>query len=156
MVGILKRHASLPRLTAALLSVVALGACSPPQSAAGSASPGDPRLDPTERAVRLRVALTALQPSREELPTVEFSRAESWLARAELLTRAGADPELRDLLLDTAEGQLTLMRSHIALQRTIRTPSGPPTTPHGPPETYLPPPLPSADGGYPDSDGGTR
>jgi hypothetical protein len=76
----------------------------------------DPRADPGERILQLRAAARSLV---DELPRgegerrtqVELVRFESFVAKAEALFRAGQDPELRDLLLDTAEGELSTLKA---------------------------------------------
>lgn len=118
MVHLLKRGAAGARLAVAAVAVAtASAAACAPLLAAGPSGPRapDPRLDPTERAVQLRVALAALKEEHPDLSPLEVTRAEAWLDRAEALTRTSTNPELRDLLLDTAEGQLTLLRSEVSL-----------------------------------------
>jgi len=117
----LKRGVAGARLAVAAVAAVAVSAATAaacaPLFAATPSGPraADPRLDPTERAVQLRVALAALKEEHPDLSPLEVTRAEAWLDRAEALTRASTNPELRDLLLDTAEGQLTLLRSEVPL-----------------------------------------
>ncbi|MBL0197293.1 MAG: hypothetical protein IPQ09_24315 [Myxococcales bacterium] len=105
------------RSLVALAAACGLAAACAPLLAAGQTGPHapDPRLDPTERAVQLRVALTALKEEHPGLQPLEVTRAEAWLDRAEALTRSSTNPELRDLLLETAEGQLTMLRSEVRL-----------------------------------------
>lgn len=123
MVHLLKRAVTGTRFAVAAVAAVAVAAASAaacaPLLAAGPSGPRapDPRLDPTERAVQLRVALAALKEERPDLSPLEVTRAEAWLDRAEALTRLSTNPELRDLLLDTAEGQLTMLRSEVGLAR---------------------------------------
>ncbi len=124
----LLNHA-MPRFTLpALLSWLALTACSsaPPVT---SSRARDLSLDPTERAVRLRLSLSDLREDPlAEGSSLELLRAEAWIARAEALARTGADPSLRDLLLETAEGEVVLVRSAAALRKSRLT-LGPRATP---------------------------
>lgn len=79
----------------------------------------DLSLDPTERAVRLRLSLVELREDPlAEGSSLELLRTEAWISRAEALTRTGADPSLRDLLLETAEGEVVLVRSAAALRKS--------------------------------------
>lgn len=94
----------------------------------------DPRADPGERILKLRASARSLS---EELPRgegqrrfeVELHRFESFVAKAESLFRAGLDPELRDLLLDTAEGELSTLKAIHAREKVraeLRAASGSP------------------------------
>lgn len=107
----------------AIALLLALAACgSGAASTLGGPQAADARLDPTERIVRLHVAINELRDDPDAAGTaVELSRAATWVARAEALTRTKTDPDLRDLLLDTAEGQVTMVRSHAALRRSSRS-----------------------------------
>lgn len=116
MVDFLKRSFAGAVVAVAVVSAsmgagTSITACAP--SSPPGATAADARLDPTERAVQLRVALGELKETRPDLPALEVARAEAWLARAETLTRLSSSPELRDLLLDTAAGQVTLLRSEV-------------------------------------------
>lgn len=144
MVRILKR-------LALVASCIALAGCAPPPGTQGPTA-ADPRLDPTERIVRLHVAVGELRDDPDAVgAAIELSRAETWVARAEALARTHTDPPLRDLLLDTAEGQITMVRSQVALRKSARAlhdrdrtsgrSSGPSTEPsEDRPRTEPPPP----------------
>lgn len=82
----------------------------------------DPRADPGERILQLRASARSLVEdlSRGEnlrRSQVELLRFESFVAKAEALFRAGHDPELRDLLLDTAEGELSTIKALLAREK---------------------------------------
>lgn len=133
------RAASTCFALAALLSAGCAEARSPEPRAA------DARFDPTERIVRLKVALTELRDDPDASgSSIEVSRAETWVARAEALTRTHTDPELRDLLLETAEGQVTMVRSSIALRKSTRALGTRAPAPKRAPETARPTPETSA------------
>lgn len=94
----------------------------------------DPRADPGERILKLRASAKSLS---EEVPRgeggrrseVELLRFEAFVAKAETLFRAGQDPELRDLLLDTAEGELSTLKAIHAREKVrveMRAVSGSP------------------------------
>lgn len=105
----------------ACLAATCATACSsaPPVT---SSRARDLSLDPTERAVRLRLSLAELREDPlAEASSLELLRAEAWISRAEALARTGADPSLRDLLLETAEGEVVLVRSAAALRKSRLT-----------------------------------
>lgn len=83
----------------------------------------DPRADPGERILQLRASARSLAEDlsrgekNERRSQVELLRFESFVAKAEALFRAGLDPELRDLLLDTAEGELSTVKALLARER---------------------------------------
>lgn len=145
MVRILTFRRRLCR-TAFLASLTIVTACSAPYSNVGPVA-ADSRLDPTERVVRLHVAVAELRDDPDAAgAAIELSRAETWVARAEALARTRTDPELRDLLLETAEGQITMVRSHVALRRGTRLlhERGRPAARSGPRDSESPElPLPS-------------
>jgi len=144
-----------------LVLACALAACAPAAtSSLGGPQAADARLDPTERIVRLHVATAELRDDPDaQGAAIELSRAATWIARAEALTRTKTDPDLRDLLLDTAEGQITMVRSHVALKRSARAlderrpggrsrradPSAPPALPHDDADASAPLATPSAE-----------
>lgn len=126
----------------AIAAMVSAG-CAEARSADPRAA--DARFDPTERIVRLKVALTELRDDPDASgSSIEVSRAETWVARAEALTRTHTDPELRDLLLETAEGQVTMVRSAIALRKSTRALGARAPAPKRAPEPARPAPETSA------------
>jgi hypothetical protein len=135
----------------ACLVLVGTTACSSAPPATSSRA-RDLSLDPTERAVRLRLSLTELREDPlAEGSSLEILRAEAWISRAEALARTGADPALRDLLLETAEGEVVLVRSAAALRKSRltlgpRAPVGAPREPERPRDEDEPKgaPAPSA------------
>jgi hypothetical protein len=144
MVRLLSLRAASASVAIAAIAAVTCAGC-------GEARPTDPRaadarFDPTERIVRLKVALTELRDDPDASgSSIEVSRAETWVARAEALTRTHTDPELRDLLLETAEGQVTMVRSAIALRKSTRALGGrAPSSKRGP-EPARPAPAPETD-----------
>ena len=116
MVGILKSLGVALGLTVAF-SAVGCGrneAEDPPR-------PADLRADPGERIMTLRAATRVVEADADaKLVALELERLAGWLAKAETLYRADENPSLRDLLLDTAEGQLSAIRARYALERARR------------------------------------
>lgn len=81
----------------------------------------DLRADPGERLMSLRAVTRVLEAEPDaKLVALELERIGGWLAKAETLYRADENPSLRDLLLDTAEGQLSAIRARYALERARR------------------------------------
>lgn len=81
----------------------------------------DLRADPGERLMGLRAVTRVLEAEPDaKLVALELERVGGWLAKAETLYRADENPSLRDLLLDTAEGQLSAIRARYALERARR------------------------------------
>lgn len=102
----------------ALVTAVALVANGCGAHAAEAPLAPDTHADPGERILRLRASARAI--SRETdggHGEVELERVEAWTQKAESLFRAESDPSLRDLLLDTAEGELSALRARIVLAR---------------------------------------
>ena len=103
----------------------------------------DPRADPGERILKLRASARSLSDElsrgeNERRAQVELLRFESFVAKAEALFRAGQDPELRDLLLDTAEGELTTLKAIRAREKvraeTRATSGSPRSSDHASPD----------------------
>ncbi len=116
----LLRHASHSARGSLAAVALVVAACGETVSPAGPVA-AEARLDPTERIVRLHVAIVELRDDPDASGTsIELSRADTWVARAEALARTHTDPGLRDLLLETAEGQVTMVRSHAALKKSTR------------------------------------
>ncbi|MBL9108496.1 MAG: hypothetical protein JNM74_04470 [Myxococcales bacterium] len=83
--------------------------------------PADLRADPGERIMVLRAASRVVEGDPDaKIVALELERLSGWLAKAETLYRADENPSLRDLLLDTAEGQLSAIRARYALERARR------------------------------------
>jgi len=83
--------------------------------------PADLRADPGERIMALRAAARVVEADADaKTVALELERIAGWLAKAETLYRADENPSLRDLLLDTAEGQLSAIRARYALERARR------------------------------------
>jgi hypothetical protein len=116
MVGILRSVCFAIGLSVAL-ATVGCGrneAEDPPRAA-------DLRADPGERIMVLRAAIRVAEADRDaKTVAIEIERSGAWGAKAETLHRAEENPSLRDLLLDTAEGQLSAIRARYALERARR------------------------------------
>lgn len=87
-------------------------------------APIDISQDPPERIIRDRAALATVKanPFATQV-SLEIKRVEGWLAKAEALANSNSNPKLRDLLLETAEGQIAAIQSHYAFGRAPRPPA---------------------------------
>lgn len=133
------------RAASACFVIAALVAAGCAEARSADPRAADTRFDPTERIVRLKVALADLRDDPDASgSSIEVSRAETWVARAEALTRTHTDTDLRDLLLETAEGQVTMVRSAIALRKSTRALGARGPASKRAPETSRPTPEPPA------------
>lgn len=95
-----------------------------------------PRSDPGERILQIRASARAIfgDPRTARTATIEYARVESYIAKAEFLFRSNSEPALRDLLLDTAEGELSSVKARAALARAKSNPALHPAHDPTPPE----------------------